>query len=73
MEYKEVFSQRVYQLRKQRGLNQKELDDVYASARFCADSIVGQMAACRRISDTLETMVDKACWPVPTYSDILFY
>ena len=54
-------------------LNQKELDDVYASARFCADSIVGQMAACRRISDTLETMVDKTCWPVPTYSDILFY
>ena len=28
MEYKEVFSQRVYQLRKQRGLNQKELGEV---------------------------------------------
>ena len=28
MEYRQIFSQRVYQLRKQRGLNQKELGEI---------------------------------------------
>jgi len=31
------------------------------------------MAAVRREADALELITDKACWPFPTYSDILFY
>ncbi len=54
-------------------LVQSQQEDVYPSARFCADEIIPQMAKCRSLSDTLETMVDKTYWPIPTYSDILFY
>ena len=54
-------------------LNQKGQDEVYAAARFCADEVIPQMAKCRALSDSLETMVDKTYWPIPTYSDILFY
>ena len=54
-------------------LNQKGQDEVYAAARFCADEVIPQMAKCRDLSDSLETMVDKTYWPIPTYSDILFY
>ena len=54
-------------------LSQKGQDEVYAAARFCADEVIPQMAKCRALSDSLETMVDKTYWPIPTYSDILFY
>lgn len=54
-------------------LSQKGQDEVYAAARFCADEVIPQMAKCRTLSDSLETMVDKTYWPIPTYSDILFY
>ena len=35
--------------------------------------ILDDMGAARRISDELETLVDRKYWPFPTYSDILFY
>ncbi len=31
------------------------------------------MAAVRAQADALELLTDKACWPFPTYSDLLFY
>ena len=35
--------------------------------------LIPAMEAARRISDELETFADKSSWPVPTYSEILFY
>ncbi len=37
------------------------------------DRIVPAMEKARAISDKLETIVDKSFWPMPTYSEILFY
>lgn len=59
------------------GILEKDLSDVpsgiYESARWCADKVVASMEACREKADDLERIVDKSYWPVPTYSDILFY
>ncbi|MBQ3193078.1 MAG: glutamine synthetase III [Oscillospiraceae bacterium] len=44
-----------------------------AAARYYHDTIVPGMQALRSTADALETMTDKACWPYPTYSDLLFY
>ena len=40
---------------------------------FFAGNIVPQMEALRADADLLERLTDKACWPYPTYSDLLFY
>ena len=37
------------------------------------DSIVTLMAALRAEADVLEQLTDKAYWPYPTYSDLLYY
>ncbi len=58
-----------------------ELDECIASspaetekaAFHAADSIIPAMEAARKISDNLECLTDKSYWPVPTYSEILFY
>ena len=38
----------------------------YATAKWDAEEV-------RRQADVLETLTDKAHWPFPTYSDLLFY
>ncbi len=43
------------------------------AVRYCKAVIVSAMDAVREDADTLEAMTDKACWPYPTYSDLLFY
>ncbi len=43
------------------------------AAFYAADRIVPAMEEARRISDALESVTDKSFWPMPTYSDILFY
>lgn len=59
------------------GVLEKDLSavpsEIYESARWCADKVVASMEACREKADELERIVDKSYWPVPTYSDILFY
>ena len=47
--------------------------DAEAAARYYHDTIVPGMQAVRSAADLLETMTDKAYWPYPTYSDLLFY
>ena len=47
--------------------------DPEKAAFYAADSIIPAMAAARKLSDSLETLADKSVWPVPTYSEILFY
>ena len=43
------------------------------AAFYAADKIIPAMENARRICDRLECIVDKSYWPVPTYSEILFY
>lgn len=46
--------------------------DTYAQAALFRFDVCNKMAALREVSDTLETLVDKEIWPMPTYSDLLF-
>ncbi len=43
-----------------------------AAAESCRDRVLPAMAAVRRLSDELETVVDKRFWPYPSYSEILY-
>ncbi len=41
-------------------------------AHFCHDTVVHHMARLRAAVDSLEMIVDKDLWPVPTYGDLVF-
>ncbi len=43
------------------------------AADYFRDVIISQMALIRRDADALEELTDKALWPFPTYSDLLYY
>ena len=43
------------------------------AAFYAADSIIPAMEAARKASDSLEMIADRSFWPIPTYSEILFY
>ena len=47
--------------------------DPKEAAMYYHDTVVPGMNAMRREADMLETLTDKAYWPYPTYSDLLFY
>ena len=47
--------------------------DAEEAAFYAADSVIPAMEAARRVCDSLEAITDKSFWPIPTYSDILFY
>ncbi len=61
----------------------EELDGVHAKARGCADSleqaqcyaheVAPAMLKLRSAVDSMESIVARDYWPVPTYNDILFY
>ena len=68
------------------GLNQQLLDGAAAleaalgaaphgaeaHMRHCADTLMARMAEVRAAADSLETLVDDAAWPLPTYQEMLF-
>ena len=54
-------------------LKQVPSGDTPARARYYGDVIVSDMAQAREQADILESLTDKAYWPYPTYSDLLFY
>ncbi len=43
------------------------------TAKYYREVILADMDALRREADLLEQLTDKAYWPYPTYSDLLFY
>ncbi len=47
--------------------------DPESAARYYHDTITAEMTSLRTEADILETLTDKAYWPYPTYSDLLFY
>ena len=42
------------------------------SARYMHDQVLPAMAALRTSADRLEQITDRACWPFPTYDELLF-
>lgn len=46
--------------------------DIYEQASLFRFDVFEKMAALREVADTLETLVDKDVWPMPTYGDLLF-
>ena len=47
--------------------------DAVAAANYYHDTIVPGMQTMRSAADMLESLTDKAYWPYPTSSDLLFY
>ncbi|MEN6565919.1 MAG: glutamine synthetase III [Veillonellales bacterium] len=50
----------------------KASGDTYEQAAVFRFDVFEKMAALREVADTLETIVDKELWPMPTYGDLLF-
>ena len=48
------------------------MSDVPEMAHFCRDDVVPHMKRLRAAVDSLELIVDKDLWPVPTYGDLMF-
>jgi glutamine synthetase len=46
--------------------------DAYTVAHFYKFDVFEKMQAVRAVADTLETLVDKDVWPLPTYGELLF-
>nr|WP_249030677.1 glutamine synthetase III [Sporomusa acidovorans] len=46
--------------------------DTYEQASLFRFDVFEKMGALRDVADTLETLVDKDVWPMPTYGDLLF-
>ena len=53
-------------------LAQTPADGALAQAEYYRDKVIPAMTALRSAADQLEPLVDKALWPFPTYSDLLF-
>ena len=47
--------------------------DAAGTAMYYHDAVLAAMEAARADADKLESMVPKTHWPMPTYSDLLFY
>lgn len=53
-------------------LEAHSIEDNEEAARFYRNEVFAAMQDMRGISDTMEAVVSKKCWPWPTYGDILF-
>ena len=52
--------------------NATEITDVTAHAKYMHEVVVPAMEVLRKPIDTLEMIVDKDLWPMPSYGDLLF-
>ena len=50
----------------------EDIKDVTKKADFYKDNVKLNMIKLRDVTDTLEMIIDKAMWPVPSYGDLLF-
>ena len=50
----------------------RRIDDGFKRAEAYRDTICARMGALRKDIDSLETIVPRKSWPVPTYADLLF-
>ena len=51
---------------------EKTQSDITAEAAFIRDTLIARMGELRAAADEAETLTDAACWPFPTYGDLLF-
>lgn len=49
----------------------QSIEDVHAHAEFMRSDIRPSMESLRAACDAAETIMDGACWPMPTYTDLL--
>ena len=47
-------------------------DSPLASAYVWRNDVLGAMNSLREVVDEIETLVDSAYWPIPTYVDLMF-
>ena len=47
-------------------------NDFVSQAEFVRDGVVTAMNEVRKYADTLEMLVEKDYWPIPTYSDLIY-
>ena len=50
----------------------EEKTDAKEKLSVCSEVIVPKMAACRKVIDQLEKIVDDRFWPYPTYTELMF-
>ena len=48
------------------------ISELRVEGEYCRDVVLLQMDMLRSIADEMETEVDEAAWPFPTYGDLLF-
>ena len=48
-------------------------EDILENAQYYKDAVLPCMTEARKYADELEGLVGKKYWPIPTYSDLLFY
>ncbi len=48
-----------------------DVADWLKKAELCRDEVIPAMNNLRKACDSIEPMVDKKCWPMPTYTEIL--
>lgn len=59
---------------KEETITAREMDtDTRSKAVYYRDYVVKAMEAVRMPADELELLVDEACWPFPTYGELLFH
>ncbi len=52
--------------------NEPRLEKAIDLARHYQNKVIPEMVRVRKAADELETMVDKHCWPFPTYTELLY-
>ncbi len=67
------FSRRIAVLEEKQAYAKSCSGDIHKKACVYRDEVVPAMEALREIGDELETIVSKDVWPLPTYSEMLFY
>ena len=50
-----------------------EPEEINARAMYAHETVIPAMEAARAVADALESRVDKAHWPFPTYAELLYY
>lgn len=52
--------------------NEPQMEKAIDLAVHYQERVIPEMMRVRKAADELETMVDKACWPFPTYTELLY-
>ena len=53
-------------------IDSRSSEDITTQAYYIRDVLLGKMSALRALCDEAETLTPAACWPFPTYGELLF-